>query len=89
LRSSPSKKTQEIEILSLSLKRARESRGVGVRELAENLGKHRNYVYKIEKGREVGVAELLDIMHALDYDPVDFFGEYVKQLSEANSKAKL
>lgn len=46
-------------------------------------------MYKIEKGREVGVAELLDIMHALHYDPVDFFSEYVKQLSEANSKAKL
>jgi transcriptional regulator with XRE-family HTH domain len=86
LRSSPSKKTKEIEILSESLKRVRESRGIGLRPLAKKLGKHQNYIYKIEKGREVGIAELLDIMHALDYDPVEFLREYLAQLPEANSK---
>ena len=76
----------EHEVLIGMLKQLRRDRDLTLRQLAQDLGKHRNFVYKIEAGqRDVGVAELLEILRELKVEPAEFFQRF---LEEVRSRAE-
>jgi transcriptional regulator with XRE-family HTH domain len=69
------------------LKRLRESQGKTHRGLATELGVHRNFVYYIESGqRDIGVAELLELLQTLGVEPSDFFREFLTEVEERRAK---
>ena len=54
------------------LKRARDQQGIGMRELAERLGRPHSYVAKIEgKTRRLDVCEYVEYCEALGIEPSD------------------
>lgn len=58
------------------------------RTLALAMGKHRNFVYKIEAGqRDVGVAELLEILRVLEVEPSEFLHQFLEEVrTRTNTK---
>ena len=58
----------------------RDERGLSQRLLSEKLGKAPTYVSKYERGeRRLDVVELLDILHALEANPL----EIIKKIMES------
>ncbi|MEP1206544.1 MAG: helix-turn-helix transcriptional regulator [Rhizobiaceae bacterium] len=61
--------------------RARKSSGLTQQTVADRLGKPQSYVAKIEgEERRLDVAEFVELAHAVDADPKDLFGKFLKEL---------
>lgn len=68
----------EYERLRNELRLEIERAGVSQRELSARLGMRSSYVNKIVMGqRTVELGELLDILSALEVDPIEFLGRIV------------
>lgn len=63
------------------LTRARISKGLHQREVADLLGRPQAFVSKYERGeRRIDLPEFIEIAEALDIDVTDFIGKYRYQL---------
>jgi transcriptional regulator with XRE-family HTH domain len=59
---------------------ARKSNGIGQEGLSKKLGQGRNFVQKIEyKERRIDVVEFFQFANALEIDPMDLFGRFIKR----------
>jgi transcriptional regulator with XRE-family HTH domain len=55
-------------------------------QLAEKLGRPQSFVSKYENGdRRIDLIEFIDIAHALDIDPLEFFRAFQETISERAS----
>ncbi|TJY37937.1 helix-turn-helix transcriptional regulator [Pontimicrobium aquaticum] len=62
------------KIVGLRIKELRNERGLTQTELAELVGKDRQYLYKIEKGRVTpNVVTISALVYALEISLTDFF----------------